>query len=105
MQRRNRVFSTSTGKHALQVLCFILLSYPWAATPQPVNSNEGLVREGRWFYYRGRPQWIAGIDFQSAAARKHYNYVQLLDRLHDLGLNKVRLWAYSWFLGRQSLAP
>lgn len=104
MSRRFPV-SPSTGKYALQVLCLILLNHPWAATAQPVDSNEGLVREGRWFYYRGKPQWMAGIDFQSAAAREHYDYGQLLDRLHDLGLNKVRLWGYSWFLGRQGLAP
>ena len=102
---RSRIFSASTGNYALRILCVTLLTYPWTAPAKTADSDEGLVREGRWFYYRGEPQWMAGIDFQSAAARKHYDYVQLLDRLQDLGLNKIRLWAYSWFLGRQGLAP
>jgi len=87
------------------MLCFIVLALSWSARAQPVNSAEGLVRKGQWFFYQGAPRWLAGIDFQSAAARKDYDYEQLLERLQEAGLNKVRLWAYPWFLGRQSLTP
>lgn len=108
VNRLSRDLKDSGARYALQVICCILLLQPLAATAAPgapPDSDDGLTREGRWFYYHARPLWMAGIDFQSAASRKHYDYRPLLDRLQELGLNKVRLWAYTWFMGRKSLAP
>ena len=92
-------------RYALQVVCCMLLVQALVAQGAQPESDDGLTRKGQWFYQHEKPLWMAGIDFQSAASRKNYDFRLLLDRLQELGLNKVRLWAYTWFMGRKSLAP
>jgi hypothetical protein len=89
----------------LRIMACVVFFQSCTAAAESAHTDSGLVRQGRWLYYGGKPQWIAGIDFQSAAARRNYDYELLLDRLKESGLNKVRLWAYPWFMGPQSLSP
>jgi len=51
------------------------------AKEAPTRGTRGLGRDGRWLTYNGRHPWFVGIDFQSAASRRNYDYMAMLDHL------------------------
>ena len=90
--KRRRII---TGALAIVAACWMPLE----------AAAQGLTRQGRWYQYDGQYVWQAGIDFQSCASRKNYNYVATLDALQQARLNKIRIWAYCWFMADTAYAP
>ena len=74
----------------------------WAILSHPAQSLERV--ENR-LLHNGTEIWLGGIDFQSVAVRPGIDEIAVLDRLKQSGLNKIRIWAYPWFLKENGLIP
>lgn len=57
----------------------------------------GLTRSGRNFMYNGQPIILLGWDTQELASNPAVDYTAKLDGLKANGINKVRLWIYSYW--------
>lgn len=71
-------------------------------TDQPATV---VSRTGRWFTIDGRHSYLVGVDIQELVADPKIDYAYVFDRLQSYGINKVRIWIYSYWGGSRYLHP
>lgn len=98
----NRYLGTRWRRTPTRVAAVLLTSALWGILTSPALALE---RSGNRLLHNGEEIWLAGIDFQSLAVHPGVDSKKVLDRLQQAGLNKVRIWAYPWFLRTQIAVP
>lgn len=78
-----------------------------AAGPRTSKSRPAgsLARKNRWFYYKGSPIYLVGVDAQQLVADPRLDYSSVLSRLQPYKVNKVRIWLDSYFSGALAYRP
>ncbi|MEK7556158.1 MAG: peptidoglycan-binding protein [Patescibacteria group bacterium] len=76
-----------------------------SVTTTPPPNQNGLERSGRWFTYNGAPAYLVGYDTQEIASDPTVDYIAALNSYQQYGINKTRIWVYTWFGGAAHYAP
>lgn len=83
----------------------IVLTIAFSHAAMSSDCTDMLTKKDDYFYYNCQAVFLHGLDLQSAAVQNELSAEALLAALVNAGLNKVRIWAYPWFMPLDTPAP